>query len=106
MKMPDPLYAQLRDDIHTVCEARGIALTSKTTESLLWNLFHVVMKNRLFDDSHPGFAGGLWERYMPKIEVHWLDQFYKDADLNDSHILTALRKIARDHPVPFPPSPG
>jgi len=102
MKMPRPLFDALAADMHTVAEANAPLMARplgpETPMGTLWNLFHRVMRDRQYDDTHPGFAQGLWIRVLPHADRFWLDRFYKDADLTDDHIATALRKIARDNP--------
>ena len=102
MKMPPELYASLRDDIIAHAEVTPSLLARplgpETPMVTLWILFHRVMRDRQFDDTHPAFAGGHWTRVLPYSDRFWLDRFYKDADLNDDQIATALRKIARDTP--------
>lgn len=92
--MSPELYDALAADIRTLANATGMPLDPDRTAEL-WNLFHRVMYDRSYDDDHPGYASGHWRRILPHEDRCWLDRFYKDADLNDSHILTALRKIAR-----------
>ena len=99
MKMPKPLYDDLAADIRAVAAAEPVLarpLGAETPMGTLWNLFHHVMRDRQYDDNHPGFMGGHWTRVLPYADRFWLDRFYKDADLNDDHIATALRKIARE----------
>lgn len=95
MKMPRALYDDLAADIRAVAAARHETL-DPSKPGALWNLFHQVMRDRQYDDEHPGFTQGLWTRALPYADRFWLDRFYKDADLNDDHIATALRKIARE----------
>ena len=95
MKMSKPLYDALAADLRTVAEVWSVDLDEETPPSSLWHLFHGVMRDRSYDDTHPGFILKHWKRILPHEDRFWLDRFYKDEDLNDDHIRTALRKIAR-----------
>ena len=96
MKMPRPLFDELAADMRAVAAHYAMDLHLFTPMQDLWRLFHKIMRDRQYDDTHPGFAQGLWVRVLPCSDRFWLDRFYKDADLNDDHIATALRKIARE----------
>lgn len=94
MKMSQELYDALAADIQEVSEVWSVELDEETPASSLWHMFHQVMRDRSYDDEHPGFSQGQWTRILDYQDRFWLDRFYEAEDLNDSHILTALRKIA------------
>lgn len=104
MKMPRPMYEELHDDINVWAALRGREVKGATLGEM-WNLFHFVMRDRMNDDAHPGFATGQWTRGVPfwsrngetrdaQGNDNWLNRFYIEADLNDTHIATALKRMA------------
>lgn len=100
MKMSQALFSELKNDI-TIVAARLNA--PMITNSDMWNLFHKVQFDRCNDDSHPAFQRGrarilsFWSKHGESQAMqgndNWLNRFYNDENLDDSHILTALRKI-------------
>ena len=100
MKMSDKLYDALATDIRIVAARFNTPLNSETSMDVLWTFFHKVLRDRSYDDEHPGFSEGYWERILDYQDRFWLDRFYKDEDLNDDHIATALRRIAKNTAAP------
>lgn len=64
----------------------------KTVRRMLWDVWHAADNNLRYDDTHPGFAKGLWPRVHPQYPGFDL---YANG-LNDSHIETALHKIGKE----------
>jgi len=58
----------------------------------LWNVYHHVVRQFLYDDSHPGFAKHHWQRLLPFMPNY--NQY--EGGLNDNHLETAIRRIAKD----------
>lgn len=107
MKMPVALYQELEADVKAIVahiykkpeqKERGIQ------KSDMWNIFHKIMFDRMNDNEHPAFTRNPDSRILPfwskngetrdmQGNDHWLNRFYKEADLNDSHIDTALKRI-------------
>jgi hypothetical protein len=59
---------------------------------MLWSLWNRVDENLRYDDSHPAFQSGHWQRILPPNPSF---DMYSDGD-NDTHILTALKRIGRE----------
>ena len=106
MKMSDSLYKELKADIQVWAKLRDRDIKGASLGEM-WNLFHFVMRDRNNDDSHPAFTTRQWTRGVPFWSRNgenkamqgndtWLNRFYAEEDLNDSHIATALRKIAKE----------
>ena len=106
MKMSKELYAELKTDIEAWAGLRGRDVKGASLGEM-WSLFYFVMRDRNNDDSHPAFVSGQWTRGVPFWSRNgenkamqgndtWLNRFYAEEDLNDSHIATALRKIAKE----------
>ena len=98
MKIKGAKYDTMATSVKAVVEARGgatvlkkLAGTVKDTV-ILWGLWEMANRSLRYDDNHPGFANGHWERYVPQNQQF---DVYSD-DTNDSHIETAMRKICKD----------
>ncbi len=62
-----------------------------TQNRMLWNLWSICQRNLAYDDTHPGFAQGHWDRILPQnIDF----DMYSDND-NDEHFITALRVVGK-----------
>lgn len=61
-------------------------------KALRWKLYHVAIDNLQYDDDHPFFQNGRWDRIIP-----YIGPFQKELYnyLNDAHIDTALRQIQK-----------
>lgn len=100
MKMSPALYADLAADIQTVANiTRPAGLLHEPSLAEMWQLFHRVRFDRMSPPNHPAYLR--LTRFLPRWEgdrggnAHWLNRFYVTEGLNDSHIATALRRIAR-----------
>lgn len=108
MKMSVTLYTDLKNDCETILKLGTFLNDVFKPDNIsgLWRMFNVIMFQRNNDDTHPGFQNGtprilpFWSRNGETQEIQgndtWLNRFYVDEDLNDSHIQTALKKIARE----------
>lgn len=110
MKMSRALYDELASDIRELLSVtRPDGLREVPTTGEMWALFNRVMLERMNDDTHPMWRrnGGprtrllaFWSRNGESKEMqgndHWLNRFYVGEDLNDSHIETALKRIAQE----------
>jgi len=90
MKMSSDDYESLKRDIYTIVDKTGAKPKSVAD---VWKLAWIVWQNRQYDDNHPGFRDGHWERLLPFIDRKaGVNKFY-DAGMNDDHIATAIRRI-------------
>ena len=107
MKMSNALYEELKADIITLAKFHvSLGYTKRYSQSDMWKLFHSVSFDRMYDDSHPAFVNGrhrilpFWSRNGEPIAMrgndHWLNRFYDEEDLNDTHIQSALNKIYKE----------
>lgn len=111
MKMSQTLFDELLVDCKAyLAYTRPDGIQEVPSVSAMWGLFHAVMFDRMQDDNHPAWRsnGGNKVRVLPfwsrngatsrdaqEPNDHWLNRFYREEDLNDSHIETALKKIAK-----------
>lgn len=99
MKMSKPLFDRLKSDCEAVVKHYGVTLESIKNYSDIWAVFRTVCRHRSYDDRHYIFTDLGHQRILEPTHVFqthgkkYLDLFYKDEDLNDSHIETALKKI-------------
>jgi len=95
MKMPADIYAKMKNDIRTVVDALGIDLATadggKTGLKTMYLMLDFVSRNRSFDDTHPGFKDGHWNRLLPFDGREFC--FYYTAGCHDTHVATALKNI-------------
>lgn len=110
MKMSRALYEELRADVREVLSVtRPDGVKHEPSTGEMWQLFNRVMLERMNDDGHPTWKhnGGpttrllsFWSRNgetrAEQGNDHWLNRFYQEEDLNDSHIETALKRIAKE----------
>ena len=64
----------------------------KTGLLTMYSLLDIARKNRAYDDSHPAFESGQWDRVLPYNGTHYCDEYYANGG-NDTHVATLLRKI-------------
>lgn len=96
MKMTKELYDALKADIAVVLKGCGFALRKDTSTAVLWRLLHEVNAQRSYDDSHPRWTQiPRWLPLSPNQDHSYLNVLYRSG-LNDSHIETALKKIAQE----------
>lgn len=107
MKMSPALYSDLQSDMIAVAKRqREKGHLPEFVQKDMWNLFHMVMFDRNNDDNHPSYSAKegrrvrvlpFWSRNGESKDMQgndtWLNRFYNEEDLNDSHIETALKKI-------------
>ena len=93
MKIPLSAYLSLKSDLATVAEALKIDLRGLPVGGL-WEILAVISRNRAYDDSHPGFARGIWHRVLPfdGRDFCW----YYQLGLNDNHVQTALLEAQKE----------
>ena len=91
------LLEQYTNDIRAVIKAKGIDLTTadhgKTGLKTMWTATHIARENRAYDDNHPGFVSGRWQRVRPYDGSDYCE-FY-EGGANDSHVETLLRAIRK-----------
>ncbi len=63
-----------------------------TEKRLIWDVWRIAHNNLQYDDEHPFFKNGRWKRIYP---YHSTFKMYPSG-VNDSHIETALKRIAKD----------
>ena len=109
MKMSKKLFEELLADCKAyVAYTRPDGLKEVPSISAMWGLFTAIQFDRTQDDKHPAYRcnGGtkvrvlpFWSRNGEPKEMqgndHWLNRFYVEENLNDTHIETALKKIAQ-----------
>lgn len=106
MKMSIGLFNELENDVRAVLKShRDKGDNTPLERKHMWLFFNTIMFDRMNDDSHPAFASAnprkrvlpFWSKNGETRDMqgndHWLNRFYKDEDLNDSHITTALNRI-------------
>lgn len=98
MKMPASEFAMLKADFMAYVEALQESGPFNYSDMRnAWAVYHRVMDDRSYDDSHPFYSEATPEalrrrRVLPYKGREWNSRFY-NMGLNDSHIETALRKI-------------
>ena len=92
MKMRDKDFKELKADCERIC--KFYSFWPKTPPQA-WRVFASVWKNRGFDDTHPAFAQGIWNRVLP-YTGRGVSHYYDTLGLNDDHIRTALKRIFPD----------
>lgn len=98
MKIQPAVYSALKSDISEVARALGVNLATsdggKTGLKTIYLLLDKACKDRTYDDTHAGFAGGHWKRILPHTGRAYC--FYYEGGCNDTHVATALRGILRE----------
>lgn len=92
--MSPEVLSDLEKDIVTIAKLNKIDFDICTMGDL-WGLLTVVSRNRAFDDEHPYFKSGVWQRVLP-FDGRDFCWYYKDG-LNDEHVRTALNKIKQNN---------
>lgn len=100
MKMSQERYNLLKSAITKVADHWGRATfvehTEQTTPTATAWLLHNLAVNQLqYDDTHPFFQNGKWERivpYQPSFNMY-IDN---GNNLTDNHIQTAIIKISKE----------
>lgn len=83
-------FGKLTADIQAVFTAHKLDL-AQATVSQLFAALDLASRNRAFDDKHPAFASGKWQRILPYDGRNFC--WFYDGGLNDEHVKTALLKI-------------
>jgi len=65
----------------------------KTSIGNIWNIWHSASDNLMYSDAHPLFQNGKWTRVYPQ---HPGFDPYAAGNVNDNHIETALKAIAKE----------
>lgn len=99
MKIAGIKFARMKGAVKAVVDNIGpSAVMKKRTANqwsesrLLWELWNAAQNNLIYNDGHPCFANCHWTRVYPHCEGF---NVYSDG-INDAHIETALRKIAKE----------
>ena len=98
MKITNQQLETMRNAMRAVVEHLGgvekvkAAFSDFTPRRMLWDIWHKAEVNLRYDDSHPFFVGGRWERMVPHNPSFATDLNY----LKGCHIETALAKIGRE----------
>lgn len=100
MKMSPERYAELKEGIRQMVDHHGKAPTEaefkgKTLTRMMWAIFHAVLFDWQYEDTHPAYAAGK-VRVLPHKDHNYLNGKLYGEGLNDSHIETALKKIAKE----------
>lgn len=132
MKMPQAVYDDLKSDMLSVIKLlkRDMRLSGDVLNqpldpndpeylTTIYSVFSRVCQNRSYNDTHPGFAGGHWQRMLPCTGRNLY--YLYDLGLNDQQIELALIQILQEllpemtqpcpiaeanHPTTTPRSPG
>lgn len=100
MKITAEKYAEIRDGIKTIVDGVGLETikmhyAGKTVGRIMWDLFSALWFDKQFDDNHPSYVQGVKRRILPQTDPNWLNNLY-NSGINDSHIETALKKVAKE----------
>lgn len=72
-------------------EALLTYFSSSSNRLMVWDIWRIAWRNLQYDDSHPLYQNGTWQRIVPP---NLSFDLYSDGD-NDTHIETALIHIAK-----------
>lgn len=101
MKMTQERYNQLLATIRALVTHHGKAYFLPIGQqhgamAMLWYLYHRAAEQLQYDDSHPFYVAGHWDRIVPHVDG-WRSYVDENGQtLNDDHIATALRRIGRE----------
>ena len=77
---------------HYGWEELALICLDKSASQTMWVIWHIAENSLMYDDNHPFFLNGQWERVCPYQNFN----LYKiDPTINDNHIETALLQIGR-----------
>ena len=123
MKMSQGMYDTIRNAMRNIYNQRNVDLynsfyADKPLARKIWDLFHEASFELRNDNDHPYFTRPdakkkknpmirpIWaalnliesDGRMKRINAHipGFDPYNRDEDLNDAHIETALKKIAKE----------
>lgn len=100
MKMTQEWYDRIKTGFNQIADYYGGPSKIKTdyaslsTERLSWDMYHILMHNWSYDDTHPFYVDGTWARIIPHCDVNYHTLY--NLGLNDSHIRTALKRIVKE----------
>jgi len=106
LKMSKARYDQVRDTIKAIVEHFGreqvcslsILACPKIQDvnaALRWKLFDIAMQQLSYDDTHPAFVRGIWQRIVPHVPGFSVQSIYGEG-LDDNSIDTALKRIQQE----------
>lgn len=101
MKMTKTRYSLLKAAMRAVAEYYGPAVLIEYAEArnekqMIW-LLHLKATDQLqYDDTHPFFVNGTWQRIYPHQPGFKMYTDDNGASLNDTHIGTAIFRIGRE----------
>ena len=96
MKMSQERYDEIKNGIATVVNHFGKNKVlenykEKTITYMMWALLNATTYDFMYDDNHPAFVRG-----RTRINTHKPQWNLYNDDLNNKHIVTALKKIAKE----------
>ncbi len=99
MKMSPEKYAEIKEGIRQIVDHHGKAkiqdgFKGKSITAMMFALFAALWFDLQYEDTHPAYVAGR-VRILPHKDHGWLNNLY-NSGLNDSHIETALKKIAKE----------
>ena len=97
MRINGSKYMTMKNGLKACLEYHGVKYVRRTFAgmtvcSMLWDCWHTVSDNLRYDDKHPMFRDEVRGRFIPDQPNF---DVYSDG-IHDSHISTALLKIARE----------
>ena len=93
------LVKSLERDFREIMERAGLMPNDPRIDhgphglKFMYDLLHVTSCNRAYDDGHPRYRTGYWERYLPYDGRDYCF-YYKDG-ANDTHVQTLLKELKR-----------
>jgi meiotically up-regulated gene 157 (Mug157) protein len=99
MKMDNEKYDEIKAGIAQIVDFHGkkqvqTVYADYPLTRMMFDLFNMLWFDKEYDDTHPAYVNGR-KRVLPQTNPSWLNDLYKSG-LNDSHIETALKKIAKE----------
>lgn len=95
MKITKQLRDSVRDDIKKIIEVIKFDLKNadKGTSGIkpMYFLLDIVSRDRAYNDEHPLFVNGRWQRILPFDGRNYC--FYYENGCNDDHVRTMLKSI-------------
>src|SRR5690606_24114927 len=86
-------------DFCAILDAAGLSVSEqnggKTGLLFMHELLHVARSNRAYDDSHPGFASGKWERILPYDGSDYCHYYEPPFNGDDATVQTLLRALKK-----------
>lgn len=114
MKMNPTLYTEIKEGIRQVTDHFGPqnvkdAIVQRSLTAVMWSLLNSVMHDWMYDDTHPAYVKGR-VRILPHKDRMWSiydnnGERHNRNGIHDSHIETALTKIAKELGLTTPAQP-